>query len=114
MRVGRDRKPSTDLKQQLERCKRELAEARRHLAEALEQQTATSEVLHVISSSAGKLKRVFEAMLVNAARLCEANFGVLTLHEEGRFRAVASPTTCRLRTSDESLGAAARGSARTR
>ena len=90
MRVGRDRKPSTDLKQQLERYKRELNEARRHLAEALEQQSATSEVLHVISSSAGELKQVFEAILVNAARLCEANFGVLTLNEEGRFRAVAS------------------------
>ena len=47
-------------------------------------------MLRVISSSAGKLKRVFEAMLVNAARLCEANFGVLTLHQDGRFRAVAS------------------------
>jgi hypothetical protein len=41
-RVGRDRKPSTDLKQQLERYKRELNEAREDLTEALEQQTATS------------------------------------------------------------------------
>ena len=42
-------------------------------------------MLRVISSSPGKLKRVFEAMLANATRLCEANFGVLTLHEDGRF-----------------------------
>ena len=61
----------------------------RDLSEALEQQTATSEVLKVISSSTGELQPVFQAMLENANKLCEAKFGVLLRYEEGAFRAAA-------------------------
>jgi signal transduction histidine kinase len=65
---------------------REVAVLRRELSEARDQQTATADVLKVISSSSGELKPVFESMLANATRLCGANFGVLTLHEDGAFR----------------------------
>src|SRR5262249_47678235 len=80
-----------ELEQKLEARTRELAEARGHLSEALEQQTATSEVLNIISSSPGHLKPVFETILPEATRLCEAKFGVLWLCEGDGFRAVALP-----------------------
>ena len=89
-RINPTRKsPAADLEQQLAARTRELAEAREHLAESLEHQTATAEVLQVISSSPGELEPVFEAMLANAVRLCEAKFGDLFRHEGGGLRVVA-------------------------
>ena len=58
--------------------------------EALEQQTATSEVLEVISSSPGELEPVFQKMLENACRVCEANFGFLQLWDGESFKSPAA------------------------
>src|SRR5262249_34906080 len=59
------------------------------LRESLQQRTATADVLRVISSSPGELEPVFEAMLANAVRICEAKFGVLFRFEDGAWRAAA-------------------------
>jgi two-component system, NtrC family, sensor kinase len=61
----------------------------RDLTESLEQQTATSEVLEVISSSPGELQPVFQKMLENATRVCEATFGIMNLWDGERFHIVA-------------------------
>jgi signal transduction histidine kinase len=61
----------------------------RELSESLEQQTATSEVLGVISRSAGDLEPVFQSMLENATRICSAQFGLMNLRDGDNFRTVA-------------------------
>src|SRR5262249_40911376 len=66
----------------------ELRQRTDDLSESLDQQTATSEVLSIISRSPGDLEPVFETMLENATRLCDAKFGNLFLREGNAFRAV--------------------------
>ncbi len=59
------------------------------LREALEQQTATADVLKVISASPGELEPVFSAMLESATRICGAEFGILFKHENGAILPIA-------------------------
>jgi class 3 adenylate cyclase len=68
----------------------ELAESRKQLAEALEQQTATSEVLRIIAASSGDLEPVFDAMLRNATQICSAEFASLFRFENGTPQQLAS------------------------
>jgi GAF domain-containing protein len=69
--------------------RKQLDDRTRELKEALEQQAATAKVLRVISASPGELEPVFETMLANATRLCEAKFGVLYRSEGDALRVVA-------------------------
>jgi len=64
-----------------ERLLNELRQRTTDLSEALEQQTATSGVLRVISSSSGELAPVFESLLASAKHLCGAEFGIIFLRE---------------------------------
>jgi class 3 adenylate cyclase/putative methionine-R-sulfoxide reductase with GAF domain len=72
---------------------REIARLARELNEAREQQTGASEVLQVISSFTGELAPVFQAILVNATRICEAEHGTLFLFANGAFLPVAAHGT---------------------
>ena len=67
----------------------ELRQRTDDLSESLEQQTATTEVLRIISSSQDRLEPAFQAILENATRLCEAEFGILWLVEGDKLRSVA-------------------------
>jgi signal transduction histidine kinase/putative methionine-R-sulfoxide reductase with GAF domain len=90
LKVARSSSSSAPGKEtELARLTRERNEALEQLSEALKQQTAASEVLRLISGSPGELGAVFDAMLVNATKLCEARFGILLLWEEDAFRTVA-------------------------
>ena len=87
-RVGRARKSRADLEQQLKACRREIAQARERLAEAMKQQTATSEMLRIISTS--PIQSVLDAVAENAARLCNANNARIFRLEDNLLRLVAS------------------------
>ena len=80
---------ATDQETEFARIIHERDQALEQLSEALEQQTATSEVLRVISSSPGELGPVFDTVLENATRLCEAHFGILYRFVDDAFRAIA-------------------------
>src|SRR5262249_52930886 len=68
----------------------ELRQRTSDLTESLEQQTATSEVLQVISGSPGELEPVFNTILENATRICEAKFGMLTMVQGNEYRVAAT------------------------
>ncbi len=80
---------AAELQKQLDRRTRELAKTRKLLKEALQQQSATSEVLQAINSSSVELAPVFDAMLKRAMHFCEAAFGGLWVFEGDRYVAAA-------------------------
>src|ERR1700754_570609 len=86
--VGRACKTRADLEQELEACRREIAHVRERLAEATMQQTAASEMLHLISNS--PIQSVLDAVAENAARLCDANNAEIFRLEDNLLRLVAS------------------------
>src|SRR5215470_5762210 len=77
-----------DLQEQVSALTRELVEAR-------EQQTATSEILHVISSSPGTLQNVFQTILANAMQLCEAKFGFIYQYDGQTWKLMADRAAVR-------------------
>jgi PAS domain S-box-containing protein len=87
-RVGRTRKTRADLEQELKACRREIAHVRECLAEAMMQQTATSEMLRLISNS--PIQSVLDAVAEHAARLCDASNARIWRLEDNLVRLVAS------------------------
>ena len=87
-RVGRTRKTRADLERQLKACKREIANARERLIEATKQQTATSEMLRIISDS--PLQSVLDAVAEHSARLCDSNHAEIYRLENNLIRLVAA------------------------
>jgi two-component system, NtrC family, sensor kinase len=88
-RIDQMRKPPTALEEQLELCRRELAEAREHLAETLEQQTATSEVLNIISHSSGDFRPVFDAIVESGLKLFPGSTFIILLVDRDKVDAAA-------------------------
>ena len=87
-RVGRTRQTRADLEQQLKEYRREIAHAQERLVEAMKQQTATSEMLRIISNS--PIQSVLDAVAENAARLCDSNNAEIFRLENNLLRLVAS------------------------
>ena len=84
---------NTRLLNELRQRTDELTQRSDDLSEALERQTATSEVLGVISSSPGDLKPVFATMLANIVRVCNATLGSVYRVQDGVFRFIAMHNT---------------------